>query len=90
MVNRALLPIGRYCQPRMVVKDLSNRVWELESHPLSIPRCKVDHGKHDPDVVCLVWHSRMPQAKVTDDDRTYSSQHPTRQGIKCLPLDMVG
>lgn len=68
VVNRLILPVDRKRKTVLAVDTWSERPRKLHGHPLAIPRRKVNHGKHDTDVVGLVGHSGVPQAQVTDDN----------------------
>lgn len=67
MVYLCVLPVCRHAQPVHSFQDGSQRSGQLHGHPLSVPRCKVDHCQHDPDLVGRIGHTGVPQSKIADD-----------------------
>lgn len=60
MIYLCVLPVRRHAQPVHSFQGGSQRSGQFHSHSLSVPRCKVDHCQHDPDLVGCIGHTGVP------------------------------
>lgn len=67
MIYLRVLPVRGHVQPVRSFQDGPQWPGQLHGHSLSVPRCKVDHCQHDPDLVGRIGHTGVPQSKVADD-----------------------